>query len=129
MISENDEKNEAFRSIVANLPERYEYILNPRIDEIIARSQNQFIENFREAYLKSFISMARKGIYSFDKTKLGDFDDWRYHLVARPDYEDVWEYPVDQETEKSILRIKSPINKYVQHPFDLITRFRSQNVY
>jgi hypothetical protein len=129
LISENEESNEAFFKIVQQLPEKYDFILNPRIDEILTTSQNEFIENPRETYLKSFISMARKGIYSFDKTVLGDFEDPYYHLVARPYYEGMTEYPIDKSTENSIIRIKSPMYKYVQYPFELLSRFHFQNVF
>lgn len=38
----------------------------------------------REYYLPSFIRMARKGFYSFDRTNIGNIEDNHYHLVAWP---------------------------------------------
>ncbi len=38
----------------------------------------------REYYLPSFLRMARKGFYSFDRTNIGNPEDNHYHLVAWP---------------------------------------------
>ena len=38
----------------------------------------------REAYLVSFVDMARKGFVSLDRTNLTDPYDNRYHVVCRP---------------------------------------------
>lgn len=37
-----------------------------------------------ESYLPSFVRMAKKGFYSFDRTNINDPDDDHYHLVAWP---------------------------------------------
>jgi len=37
-----------------------------------------------ERYLSDFVYMTERGLYSFDKTVLGDFSDESYHLVSTP---------------------------------------------
>lgn len=37
-----------------------------------------------EYYLESFLSMARKGFVSLDRTNLADLDDNTYHVVCKP---------------------------------------------
>lgn len=58
-------------------------------DEIIVNDvflQNRFqgVQNQVDSYLESFISMARKGFISIDKTRFGDPEDKNYHIVCRP---------------------------------------------
>lgn len=42
----------------------------------------------RDAYLSSFLLMARRGLFSFDKTDINDPTDNHYHIVAWPSNED-----------------------------------------
>lgn len=70
---------------VASLP------ANNKLDEINTISES-FLSNMlgiqsKEGisdYLLTFKCMAQKGIYSFDRTYVSDFEDNRYHLVAWP---------------------------------------------
>lgn len=41
-------------------------------------------EEARAAYLHSFMSMARKGFVSFDRTNVMDLNDQTYHIVCYP---------------------------------------------
>ena len=38
----------------------------------------------RKNYLEDFLSMSKRGLYSFDKTNPGNFSDVSYHLVCYP---------------------------------------------
>lgn len=69
--------NQILSSYFRNLPDISEVIVNPRLSQILQTSIN-------DVYLSDFVDMAKKGLYSFDKTKLNDFLDTSYHLVAKP---------------------------------------------
>ncbi|BFM45387.1 hypothetical protein CFS9_40280 [Flavobacterium sp. CFS9] len=60
-----------------NLPDISEIKLNEDLDKILKSKPD-------ERYLNDFITMARKGLYAFDKTVLNNFKDTNYHLVAFP---------------------------------------------
>ncbi|GEN76921.1 hypothetical protein [Chryseobacterium hagamense] len=76
-IAELGNGNQILSSYFRSLPDISEVIINPKLSEILQTSVN-------EIYLLDFINMAKKGLYSFDKTKLNDFLDTSYHLVAKP---------------------------------------------
>lgn len=57
----------------------FEVDINPNLSEILDLNENG-IEN----YVKSFVDMARKGFSSYDKTRIGNFEDQTFHLVAKP---------------------------------------------
>jgi hypothetical protein len=64
-----------------DLPEnRNEVIVNPLLDQIKKFSS----EKERTRYVNTFISMAKHGIYSYDKTIVMADGDYQYHLVVRP---------------------------------------------
>ena len=75
-VVKSKENNELLRSYFNDLPERSETIINPLLDKTI--------ENPDERYLFSFIEMAKKGIFAFDRTMLENHLDPNYHLVATP---------------------------------------------
>lgn len=52
---------------------------NPNLQEILNLELEE-IDN----YLRDFIQFAKRGLYTYDKTKLGEFDDFTFHLVAKP---------------------------------------------
>lgn len=79
-ISENDTFNDNFNRLVRSLPDRFDYEVNEILDQIVNFGQGLN----RDFYLDDFISMAKKGFYSFDKNKLGDFENTNYHLVVKP---------------------------------------------
>lgn len=70
------DENSLLSSYFRNLPEISDVIINPQLEEIL--------QNIDTAYLSDFVYMSRKGFYSFDKTRLNDFLDTHYHLVAKP---------------------------------------------
>ena len=71
--------NRLLNTILTDYSFEFQYELNPNLVEILAINQDEL-----ENYTKTFIEMAKKGFYSYDKTVLGDFTDQTFHLVARP---------------------------------------------
>jgi len=49
------------------------------LDEVAKYTQKQ-----RDAYLKDLYSMVSRGFYYFDKVELGNYDDFKYRLKAKP---------------------------------------------
>lgn len=76
-VAKSAENLELLALYFKNLPEKYGVIINPSLDKIIT-------DGVDERYLKSFVQMAKKGLFSFDRTVLNSFTDPNYHLVAKP---------------------------------------------
>lgn len=71
-----DISSEEFKNL--QLDNIYDEIeINPFLNEILN------LDNL-ESYLEDFIKYAKLGFYSYDKTKLGDFKNFDFHLVAKP---------------------------------------------
>jgi|GEM_PF-1552437 len=65
-------------------------------------------------YVKTFENMSRKGFYSFDKTKLGDFSDENYHLVTKPGFPiDLDMLPTALQNVIKLTKLSIDINKVV----------------
>lgn len=80
-VTESESDLEFLIKYFRNLPEiNADVVINPNLDRYIRLSSNWE----RDRYLGDFIRMAKKGVYSFDKTHLGNFNDDQYHLVATP---------------------------------------------
>lgn len=75
----SDSYNKNILDIISNFNSEFEFEVNPNLTEILGISQDGL-----ENYIISFIEMAKRGFYSYDKSKLGDFEDLTFHLVARP---------------------------------------------
>jgi hypothetical protein len=75
-VAKSKEDNEFLVLYFNNLPERCEVIINSHLNKIIKRPD--------ESYLFSFVEMAKKGIFAFDRTEPGNYSDHNYHLVATP---------------------------------------------
>ena len=73
----NDNILTSLSQIDSNLS--FEVDINPNLVEILDLNENE-IEN----YIKSFVEMASKGFYSYDKTRICNFEDQTFHLVAKP---------------------------------------------
>jgi hypothetical protein len=54
--------------------------LNKNLGKYVKFRSEQEYKN----YIEDYISFARKGIFSFDKTVLTNYSDEHYHLVASP---------------------------------------------
>ena len=78
IIEENDELMDIIHSQILDLPTQFEESINPNLGQFVSFNSNEA----RELYLEDFVNMARKGIISIDKTKLGNFEDTTYHIVA-----------------------------------------------
>ncbi|MES2654690.1 MAG: hypothetical protein V4620_03825 [Bacteroidota bacterium] len=73
----NGELRFTFRQLL-RFPES-EIEINPNISEITRLPEEQL-----QAYLIDFIYFAKLGIYTYDKTDLGNFESLKFHLVAKP---------------------------------------------
>lgn len=80
-VARSPENNEKLISYFKSLPEISEIIVNPKLDALLI---GMFGTGADERYLYDFVSMTKKGFYSYDKTKLNNFLDYDYHLVASP---------------------------------------------
>lgn len=78
-LSEIDIINEQFIELISKIEYDNKIVINPRLNLIINQNANYF-----DYYFESFVQMAKKGFFSYDKTKLGVFEDMTYHLVAHP---------------------------------------------
>ena len=78
-LADNDKQNEEFASEISTFDETFEVEVNQNLAEFV-----NIPDNGIERYLRDFILMASRGFYSYDKTKLGNFEDPFFHLVARP---------------------------------------------
>jgi hypothetical protein len=91
IIVENDLNNDKFNEIVYDLPEAYEFGRNESVLNIL--SENGVTD--LESYFREFETMARKGLFSFDKYLLENPEDQKYFLVAYPIYKPyIDKYPV-----------------------------------
>ena len=76
-IAKSAENSKLLSSFFRSLPVNSEVVINPSLDKI-----KGFVVN--DQYLSDFVLMAKRGLFSFDKTVLNNFLDCNYHLVARP---------------------------------------------
>ena len=78
----SDAYNESLREILRNIPQ-FDFDIpieiNPNLTDITGINDEQL-----EDYLSDFTFFAKIGFYTYDKTKLGNFDDFTFHLVAKP---------------------------------------------
>lgn len=73
-----DNSSEEFKDLqLESIFDDTEIEINPFLNEILN------IEDL-ENYLVDFIKYAKLGFYSYDKTILGDFKNFNFHLVAKP---------------------------------------------
>ncbi|NVM64634.1 hypothetical protein FHW88_002923 [Mucilaginibacter sp. SG538B] len=76
-VAESAQNNMVLQEYFEGLPYTTKFVINPDLENIINSEAD-------EQYLSSFINMAMKGLYAFDKTNLGLFNDPNCHLVATP---------------------------------------------
>ena len=79
IIEGNDLNNEQLHLSVLDLPSLFEVEINPNLSQILGIEGEQL-----QTYLVDFVSIAKKGLFSFDKTKISDPEDRTYHVVAWP---------------------------------------------
>ena len=80
-VAESEEKRQILARYFRNLPEISEVAVNPDLDNILIKV---FGSGVNERYLEYYVSMTKKGLFSFDKTYPNQFLDPHYHLVATP---------------------------------------------
>lgn len=73
--------NELLVNYLKNLSEMSDVIINPEPDRLLIKIFGSGVD---ERYLEDYVFMAKKGLYSFDKTIPNNFLDPYYHLVASP---------------------------------------------
>ncbi len=78
-LLETDVYNEPFLESVNDLGTEFEIDINPNLTELLDINDDEL-----NNYLFSFINIAKKGFYTYDKTVLGSFEDMTFHLVAKP---------------------------------------------
>ncbi len=81
-IASSKELTEKVFSYFDNLSYKEQNIF---INDDLSQMKEFSSEEVRLKYLQSYVSMSKKGVYSFDKTILGNFDDEQYHLVCFPE--------------------------------------------
>jgi hypothetical protein len=64
-VSESKETHKILANYFRNLPEISDVIINPELNNILIKV---FGSGVNERYLKDYVLMARKGLFSFDKT-------------------------------------------------------------
>lgn len=75
----SDEYNNLIIEAISQDKSELEIEINPNLIELLGLNQDGL-----NRYLGSFVEMAKKGFFSYDKSKLGDFEDQTFHLVAKP---------------------------------------------
>lgn len=81
------------------LQEISEVEINPNLNELLNLTNSVEIEN----YLSDFLTKARKGFYTYDKTNIGDFEDMTFHLVAKPSNSIITNSDIELANLESIL--------------------------
>lgn len=80
-VAKSSENNEKLGSYFRNLSETSDIIVNHELDALLI---GIWVTGADERYLQDFISMTKRGFYSFDKNNLNNFLNYDYHLVTSP---------------------------------------------
>lgn len=78
-LANSDNVIEDFKETVNNIDNNFEIEINPELSRILNIEETEL-----ETYLSDFLKYAKLGFFTYDKTKLGEFDDMTFHLVAKP---------------------------------------------
>jgi len=78
-LLETDIYNDSVLSTIFQNNLNLEVDINPNLTDIL-NLDNQGLNN----YLVSFMDIAKRGFYTYDKTRLGNNEDFDFHLVAKP---------------------------------------------
>jgi len=79
-LANTDIAIEDFKDRVGTLDESFEIEINSNLSNLLNLTGDGSLEN----YLEDFRKKARQGFYTYDKTNLGNFEDFKFHLVAKP---------------------------------------------
>ncbi|MET3529000.1 hypothetical protein ABID31_000270 [Chryseobacterium flavum] len=77
-VIESEQRRQILVDYFRNLPEISETLINPELDKILNKDSGS------GGGLEDYFFLAKKGLYSFDKTVLNNFFDPHYHLVVFP---------------------------------------------
>jgi hypothetical protein len=80
-VAQSEEKRQILARYFRNLPEISEAAISPELNNILIKILGSGVD---ERYLEDYLLMARKGLFSYDKTYPNHFMDPSYHLVAMP---------------------------------------------
>ncbi|ALR31275.1 hypothetical protein ATE47_12410 [Chryseobacterium sp. IHB B 17019] len=80
-VAKSKKNNEILVEYFRSLPEISEVVINPKLDNILIKVFGSGVD---ERYLEYYMSMTKKGLYSFDKTYPNQFLEPHYHLVTYP---------------------------------------------
>ncbi|HTI60042.1 hypothetical protein [Mucilaginibacter sp.] len=76
-VAQSSENQRLLSVFFDSMPQTSPIIINPEL--------NKFITNgVDDRYLNDFVIMAKRGLFAYDKTKMNNFSDPYYHLVAKP---------------------------------------------
>ncbi|MBL1223232.1 hypothetical protein JET18_20480 [Chryseobacterium sp. L7] len=81
-VAESEEKRQILVHYFRNLPEISEVEVSSKLDSILIKISGSGAD---ERYLEDYVSMTKKGLYSFDKSYPNQFSEPYYHLVAGPE--------------------------------------------
>jgi len=102
IIRESVEEDRSLRMFVRSLPQISGVILSKDLSNYVDLGD----QKGREAYLHDFTNMARRGLFSFDKTYPGKQVSHLYHLVCIPDKRLVLkDLPVEIQNKLKRLRL------------------------
>jgi len=78
-LANTDSYNDVVREFLFNSSPEFEIDINPNLLQIL-----NITEEGLDSYLSTFVEIAKRGFYSYDKSSLGNFQDMDFHLVAKP---------------------------------------------
>ncbi|MDH6252956.1 hypothetical protein M2347_002683 [Chryseobacterium sp. H1D6B] len=111
-VAVSAENNEKLRIYFRNLPEISDVIIDPELDNLLLKRLGSVAD---ERYLSDYVSMTKKGLYSFDKSISADFLDPGYHLVAKPVKPlTIYDLPQDISAILMLTRYPHEINNVTQ---------------
>lgn len=84
-IANNEEVIQITFDYFFNITTKSEFVL---IETNIQNRYGDIEINNTNQFFKDFVNMSKKGLFSFDKLKLNDFDSEEYILIAKPKNED-----------------------------------------
>lgn len=81
VVASSKNNTEMIAAYFQNLPFTSEAIINADADCILSNTGQQ---SKKKEYYNYFVTMAKRGLFAFDKTIFNNFSDPLYHLVAIP---------------------------------------------
>lgn len=79
VLAATDSANEQIIESISGIFSEFEIDINPGLIQLLGLNEDGL-----NNYLVSFVEMAKKGFYTYDKTNIDEKDDMTFHLVAKP---------------------------------------------